>query len=316
MRYFRPKKALAKVSSAIWSFLAARLRLTSYFFGGRHAEEEYTLTHWLLKSGAETSTVRDGSFRRVPAVDNIALPRDMRATVAVFEDGTPVDDAARTLMEAQNVEADKLKRKIEDDYTIVYIPPHFRYRAIVFILLLWIIGAMFVGVFVALPTQLGRSVFGLFTNDHVHDGYSFIVGFYLLWACYLVGKSIDRLDKRRQRKGGDGTRADLTVYSLKRGLLWVTKISYMILFLGIVIPTLISFVIDLYIVLPIRFTINPDMTPRIRVVDTWALGLLYSKIILHVYHLQPPNYLSTGLQNVCVSDSKICYTQDGNLDRE
>jgi len=309
MHYFRPKKAVKDFSRIIWKFLAARLRLTSYFFGGRHPDEEYTPNHWRVFSLRlpelllDVNPAHDGSFRRVPATDNLALPRDIRATVPVQENGEPVDDAARALMALQNAEAEKAKRNPKDDYIVVYIPPHFRRRVISFVALLWVIGAFLLGVVVALPVQLGRSFFALFSSREVHDGYSLIVGFYLLWCCYLIGTAIDRLDKRRQRTNGDGPRADLRVLVIKRGLLWGAKALYMVVFLGIAIPTLVSFVVDLYVVLPIRFTLHPEMTPRIRVVDTWALGLLYAKIALHANRIQPPNRITTGLQHVRTSYS-------------
>ena len=278
--------------------------MTSYFFGGRHPEEEQAPKTWrdlLIRPGTalvDVDAVPDGSFRRVPATDNIALPRDMRATVAVTEDGQPADDAARELMALQDIEANKAKRSIKDDYMIVYLPPFFRYRVIGFITLLWIFGAVIIGFGVALPIQLGRSFFKLFMSREVHDGYSFIIGFYLVWMCYLSARAIDRLDKRRQRRGGDGPRADLYILVVKRGLLWAAKIAYMMLSLGIVTPILLSIVIDLYIVFPIRFTLDPTLTPRIRIVDTWALGLLYAKIAFHAHRIQPPNRFTRGLQNV------------------
>ncbi|KAF8903526.1 hypothetical protein CPB84DRAFT_1814671 [Gymnopilus junonius] len=247
MHYFRPKRAIKQVTMAVWKYLASRLRLTSYFFGGRHSEEEHS--RWLFPPG--TSNRQLG-----PA-------RDMRATVAVTADGHPVDDAARQLMAMQDAEAEKAKRTITDDYMVVYMPPQFRYRIMLFISLLWIFGAVCLGFAVALPIQLGRSFFRLFTLREVHDGYSFIVGFYLIWICYLVAKAIDRLDKRRQRRSGDGPRADLHVLVLKRGLLWIAKKSIWI-----------------------------------RVVDAWALGLLYVKIAMHAHHLQPPNRITRGLQRI------------------
>ncbi|KAF8872840.1 hypothetical protein CPB84DRAFT_1818035 [Gymnopilus junonius] len=301
MHYFRPKRAIKQVTMAVWKYLASRLRLTSYFFGGRHSEEEYTPKDWrdnFVRDKEAREGIQDGSFRRVPATDNLALPRDMRATVAVTADGHPVDDAARQLMAMQDAEAEKAKRTITDDYMVVYMPPQFRYRIMLFISLLWIFGAVCLGFAVALPIQLGRSFFRLFTLREVHDGYSFIVGFYLIWICYLVAKAIDRLDKRRQRRSGDGPRADLHVLVLKRGLLWIAKTIYMVVFLGIVIPVLLAIFIDLYIVLPIRFSLDPGLVPRIRVVDAWALGLLYVKIAMHAHHLQPPNRITRGLQRI------------------
>ncbi|KAJ7780224.1 hypothetical protein DFH07DRAFT_729968 [Mycena maculata] len=301
MHYFRPRTSVKRVSKAIWKFLASRLRLSSYFFGGRHPHEEYSSWHWSMiisEDLTDPSNVKDGSFRRVPATDNISLPRDMRATAAVTEHGEPIDEEARGLIVMQDEETVKAKRVVHEDYIVVYIPPHFRYRVVLFIAIIWVLGAIFLGVVFALPIQLGRSFFGLVVARHVHDGYSFIAGVYLLWACYLIGRAVDRLDKRRQRRGGDEPRADLRLLVIKRGLLWIAKISYMVLFLGIVVPTLISLVVDLYIILPIRLSLNPTLVPRIRIVDSWAMGLLYSKIILHIIRTQPPNPITRGMQHV------------------
>ncbi|KAF7317716.1 RING-CH-type domain-containing protein [Mycena kentingensis (nom. inval.)] len=304
MHYLRPRTAVKRVSKAIWTFLASRLRLSSYFFGGRYPSEERTpksWTAWLFQRGddlKDDAVVRDGTFRRVPATDNIALPREMRATAGVTENGEPIDEDTRELMLQQNEEAIKAKRNPLEDYVIVYLPPYFRYRVFAFINILWVLGAIFLGIAFALPIQLGRGFFALFMSKQVHDGYSFIVGAYLLWACYLIGRAVDRLDKRRQRRGGDEPRADLRLLVIKRGLLWIAKISYMALFLGIVVPTLISIVIDLYIVLPIRFAIDPALVPRVRIVDSWAMGLLYTKIILHVMLAQPHNHITRGVQHI------------------
>ncbi|KAJ3480691.1 hypothetical protein NLJ89_g12266 [Agrocybe chaxingu] len=181
---------------------------------------------------------------------------------------------------------------------VVYIPPHFRWRVITFIVLLWIVGAVMVGFAVAMPIELGRSFFRLFTPKDVHDGYSLIVGFYLVWLCYLIARAVDRMDKRRQRRGIDGPRADLAVLVLKRGFLWMAKTLYMVFFLGIVIPILLAVVIDLYVVYPLRFEMDPDLVPTIRVVDSWALGLLYAKIGMHALRLQGPNRITRGLQHI------------------
>ncbi|KAJ7249539.1 hypothetical protein B0H12DRAFT_696107 [Mycena haematopus] len=302
--YFRPRTGIKRVAKALWRFLAVRLRLSSYFFGGRYPHEEYTPKRWsslLFRSQdncQDPTNIKDGSFRRVPASDNISLPRDMRATALVDEHGEPLDAEARELIRLQNEEAVKAKRTPRDDYAVVYIPPHFRYRVFAFIVILWVLGAIFLGVAFALPIQLGRSFFGLFVPRPVHDGYSFIAGAYLLWACYLAGRAVDRLDKRRQRRGGDEPRADLRLLVVKRGLLWSAKIAYMILFLGIIIPTLIALVVDLYIVLPIRLSLDPTLVPRIRIVDEWAMGLLFAKIMLHVNRAQPANPITRGVQHI------------------
>src|SRR5271154_3543319 len=140
MHYFRPVKSLRKVAEYIWKFLAARLRLTSYMFGGGHELEEISPKRWSWIPFARvtgeihnTEVVRDGTFRRVPASDNVVLPQEMRATALVTPDGLPVDDEARELIAAQNMEAERADRVVKDDYTIAYIPPNFRRRVFVFI---------------------------------------------------------------------------------------------------------------------------------------------------------------------------------------
>jgi E3 ubiquitin-protein ligase MARCH6 len=259
-------------------------------FGERHPDEEFTTQFdawipFLRRSSGDieaASKTPDGTFRRVPASDNIALPKDMRATAEVLEDGTPANPVAEELVAAQDAEAAKAKRDIKNDYLIVYFPPNFRLRIFGFIASVWVIVAVLAAIFIAVPMQLGRHFFCLFTSKELHDGYSFLAGLYLLWACYLVAKTLERMDKRRQRRGGDGPRAEFAVFFVKRSLLWLSKIAYMGIFLGIIIPILFALVIDMYIVMPVRLTLNPTLVIHIRIVDMWALGLVYGKIFMRI----------------------------------
>lgn len=287
--WFRPRKALRRLGISIWKYLASRLRLSSYMFGGRYPAEEFTPIHsswrsFFFRDGMQmddAEAVHDGCFRRVPNNDNVALVRDASATADVLEDGTPVDEKARKLIDAQNAEAQKAKRNVNKDYTVVYMPPNFRYRVIAFLISLWTLGSILLATVLAAPILLGRRFFSLFRSDEVHDGYSFLVGFYLLWGCWLVGAALDRMDKRRQRRWADTVgRAEWPLYVVKRTLLWIPQAVYMAVMLGVVIPTLVGLVVELYVVQPVRRTTNPLMEPRIRMVDMWALGLFYSKIIV------------------------------------
>ncbi|KIY52974.1 hypothetical protein FISHEDRAFT_34386, partial [Fistulina hepatica ATCC 64428] len=305
IRYFRPKKTIKLVSIFAWKQLSTRLRLTSYFFGGRYPDEEHSPRSWkhsvqrfVTGRCHEYTTTSDGSFRRVPASDQMALPRDMSATVVVTEFGQPLDEDGRKLIAEQDAEAVKARHMVKDDYAVVYFPPSLGYRVISFITILWALGVMALGVAFALPLVIGRTFFAMFIPYEVHDGYSFILGFYLLWTCFVASKAVDRLDKRRQRTGGDLPRGDLRVLVVKRGLLWATKISYMILFLGVIVPVLIGFVVDLYLILPVRMALDPTMIPRLRVIDSWALGLLYGKIAWLVMKHRRGAGISRGLQRI------------------
>ncbi|PPQ98798.1 hypothetical protein CVT26_014350 [Gymnopilus dilepis] len=301
MHYFEPKQTIKQVAMMVWKYLAARLRLTSYFFGHRHQEEEYTPKDWrdnFRRDGIVRPGVQDGTFCRVPATDHLALPRGIRATVAVNADGEPVDDAALCLMNLQNAEVEKVQQTITSNYMVVYMPPYFCYRIILFFTLLWIFGTICLGFALALLIHMGRSFFWFFTLQEVHDGYSIIVGFYLIWICHLITKAINHLNKRCQQRGGEGLRAELPVLVLKWGLLWLVRTAYIVFFLGAVIPVLLAIAVDLYIVLPIRFMIDPGHLPKIKFVDAWALGLLYVEIGMHAHWVWPPNRILRHLQHI------------------
>ncbi|KAI9440783.1 hypothetical protein H4582DRAFT_2110852 [Lactarius indigo] len=280
LRFFRPRKVVRKVSVKIWKYLCAQLRLTSYMFGGRHPDEERGVSY--------------------SSCDNVAVPRDMRATARVDVTGIPVDDEAQRLIMAQDAEAEKAKRNPKDDYTVVYIPPHFQYRVGLFIFALWVVGCVFITAAVSMPILLGRGVFNLFTRRQMHDGYSFLVGAYTLWGCWVVGHTLDRMEKRRQRRGADESRGNWPLYFLKRSILWLAKISYIVFFVGIVIPALVGLVVELYMIMPIRLSLNPDLVPNIRAADMWALGIIYAKIILHAQRLRPLNRITAGFNHIKV----------------
>lgn len=305
LRFFRPRKVFRKTSVRIWKYLCAQLCLTSYMFGGRHPDEERGASYsslWALSNSgdkvAEGVLHFHGSYRRVPNNDHVAVPRDMRATARVDVNGLPVDDDARRLIVAQDAEAEKAKRNPKEDYTVVYIPPHFQYRIGLFIFALWVIGCVFITAAVSMPILLGRGVFNLFTRRQMHDGYSFVMGFYALWGCWVVGHTLDRMEKRRQRHGADEARGNWPLYFLKRSVLWLAKISYIAFFVGIVIPALLGLVVELYMIMPIRLSLNPDLVPNIRVADMWAHGIIYAKIILHAHRLRPLNRITAGFNHI------------------
>ncbi|KAI4521828.1 hypothetical protein K525DRAFT_279161 [Schizophyllum commune Loenen D] len=311
MRYFRPKKAIKASTIKVWKWLSSQLRLSSYFFNETHEEEiaapasrtayvaAYLDSLWTGRPLVYNDFVKDrGTWRRVPANDNIPIPAEMRATVEVTEEGLPVDDESRRLMAQQDAEIERSRRKPKDEFIVVYIPPLFRYRIMAFIVSFWTIGSVCAGLAFILPLQLGRLFFRLWIPHDVHDGYSFMAGFYLIWACVHIMRAVDRLDKRRQRTGEEGPRSDLRIYVLKRGSLWLAKITYLAICLGVIIPTLTALVFDCYLILPLRFTFNPTLVPRVRLVDSWATGLLYMKALSFGLRAGPRNSLSRGINQM------------------
>jgi E3 ubiquitin-protein ligase MARCH6 len=307
LHYFRPRKAVRRLMTGWWRWAARQLRLTSFMFGGRHQNEEYTPDHWswrTLFSSSEDEpldmeAVHDGSFRRAPAGDNIAFLRDKPALVVVDEHGMALNEGGRATIWAQNAEAHHAGRNFQDDYTVVYVPPHFRRRIFLFILLFWLSGSIATVSAVVIPILLGRAVFGLFIPRQVHDGYSLALGFYVLWWSWLVGTLVVRIRIRRQRhEGSRRIRASWLLFLFKRVFVYVTKVAWLVLWLGFVLPTLVSIAVDLYLVIPLRFFLNPNFTPTIHVVESWAAGLVLSKIMIRTQRTRPGTDLTGALEAV------------------
>lgn len=316
LRYFRPRKMAFALARKYWKWAARQLRLTSYMFGGMHPEEMRPSRNLFSCWSSDCSNVGkirpdnsdepfDGSYRRVPAQDNISLPRELRATVEVDEHGNPLDEAGRRLMDLQDGEAEKAKRRVAADYTTVYLPPHFGMRMTFFTMSLWVTGSLFLVTAIAVPTLLGRVVFDFVLDREVHDGYSIVVGFYLLWGCYHIGKVLDRMDKRRQRSGDGGQRGPYAVYVFKRSMLWIGNVAWVGFWLGVVIPTLLALVIEVYLVHPLRVTVNPNLLLEIRMIDSWAIGLVYTKMALSTMRLRPETRIDTALKEVSIPGDVI-----------
>jgi E3 ubiquitin-protein ligase MARCH6 len=303
IHYFRPRTAVRQIGTVFWKWLSRELRVSSYMFGERHPAEETGAKGFFSfrsKDTVDSGTPeerREGGWRRVPANDNVAIVRGMRATVEVNEDGKPINDAEGRLLKLQNEEAERHKRNIYEDYAVVYIPPYFKYRIFIFILAVWSVCCMTIAAMLAGPVLLGRRFFLLFTTREVHDGYSFVVGFHLLWGCWLVAQAVERLDRQRQRRES-GSRAWWPLFLAKRSSLWLAQASYMAFFLVFVIPTLIALVMEVYVLLPVKLIYDPRMVVRVKLVEMWVLGLFYTKIILRLPGFEAPRQMNDGIQRV------------------
>lgn len=305
IHYFRPRTVARQIGTALWKWLSRKLRVSSYMFGERRPTEElaYEGLSSFRSKRARGSSIQEppmeGGWRRVPANDNVAIVRGMRATVEVTEDGKPINDAEARLLKLQNAEAERHKRNVDEDYTIVYIPPYFKYRILIFILAVWSVCCIAIAATLAGPVLLGRRFFLLFTTREVHDGYSFLIGFHLLWGCWLVAQAVERLDRHRQRRE-HGPRAWWPLYLTKRSSLWLVQASYMAFFLVFVIPTLIALVMEVYVLLPVKLTYDPRTVVRVKLVEMWVLGLFYTKIILRLPGFEAPRHMNDGIQRVSV----------------
>lgn len=163
----RTRRILRNNVSKWCSLTAHQLRLSSFLLGTRRADEEgshvrKTWRDWLLckrasaavvatqesKYASEVSFVKDGGFARVVASDTVkVVPKSM--FIRVQEDGSPLND------EGARAVADQLEKgpNPESSFAVVYIPPQFKTRILLFIYLLWFTGSIVLSVAFALPRK-------------------------------------------------------------------------------------------------------------------------------------------------------------------
>lgn len=203
----KPRDYSKKALDLWWHFACRQLRLTSFMFNQRKPDEEgrhvrRTLKSFLLMQKADIPAdefadvaiqdddspvvfQRDGMMVRVPKYDSVPVDPKRRMLVpvdpvtleAIDEEerrrGHPA--AADTVDEAQST-------------IVVYIPPHFKQRIIVFLLYMWFSISVFACSVTVLPLLAGRMLFQLYLapGSKVNDLYSFALGIYLMTGCAIL----------------------------------------------------------------------------------------------------------------------------------
>ncbi|EMR09995.1 hypothetical protein PNEG_01753 [Pneumocystis murina B123] len=302
----------AAITKGLWLWwlktISAKLRLTSFMFNGRHPQEEgvyvrKTLMAKLLikktdihnDSGQQLKDldvvfVRNGSFLRVPFKDNISLHRESMF-IPVTEDNVRLD-------KKQDNES-----KNSPNFTVVYIPPSFIKRIIVFLFLVWIF-AFFMGIMLIVPPLIvGRRIFAfLFSTYEFHDFYTYIFGCYFLGAfialsifLYTHGNLLKNtlrifIEKLRSPK--------IVVSCLNTFLLRLLKIGYMIFAFEIFLPFLFGLVMDYYIIIPFNTYFLSENDPVIYIFHDWALGILYTLIIANLIMLNRESSLARSMMQI------------------
>ncbi|KAJ9625795.1 hypothetical protein H2203_004558 [Taxawa tesnikishii (nom. ined.)] len=296
-----------------WLRRCARLlRLSDFLFHVRNADEEghYVRKTWIslfraqkanvypsdedakaweLSSqdvkGSEDQFIRDGRYVRAPASDQVRIAKGRGVFLEVTEDNERVDGRP------DNDEGMHGKR--DSNFTKVYIPPWFRVRIGLFIVVL---------LAAVLPSHV-----------HVNDIYAYSLGFYLLGSVlYTFYKSRQGV----QYINTNATAASLTslIHKVKTVAWRTVKCIYVYGFATLAIPCMAALVLQLYLIIPLHTYSNsaskpaatfPDLPPQnrtsitsashdaspstqqpqpllanhtIHIFQDWALGFLYAKL--------------------------------------
>ncbi|KAG9001493.1 hypothetical protein FRB93_012094 [Tulasnella sp. JGI-2019a] len=291
----RIRRAVLYSLSLWWPYMSRKLRLSSYMFGGRWADEEMfeirglraQLMDWFNGQPRRFSKFR-GSFRRAPAVDSVIFPPNTRGLVIVDEEGRPTSQQEVELAILQDEACRKAGTAPEDSFTLLYVPPFFRVRIYLFICSLWITAAAATLACFAIPVYLGRAAVHFSGRTPIHDGYTWTMGVYGLWALAVAWKEC----QRQSRKGMSTPQR-----MLRNGASRIFGVAYLIVTLGILIPTLLALVINFYLILPVRIDLGLSK-PDIHMVDMWALGLMYMKIGDSMSRWHPPNQHARAFRQI------------------
>ena len=298
MKFLRPSDGLHTMYKWWFRKCARLLRLTGFLFGERKQDEEghYVRSTWTalvpLKGGGamestlikdrdsrpdatttEASFVRDGRFVRSPGSDQVRIPKGGQ----VFLDTTETDE----MTEAQPVSSQVSEDENLKLYAKVYIPPWFRIRIGLFILLIWIFAAI-TGISVTIvPLVFGRMIFSQLIPDHLrmNDVYAFSIGIYILGSVLYSALHYDRGVARVKRSlslhFGSLAQAFPMAYRIGRDFV---RLLYALTAFAVVLPGLFAFLIELYVVIPMHTYVAAEEKHVIHLVQDWTLGVLYVKI--------------------------------------
>lgn len=248
----------------------------------------------------------DGRFVRAPASDQVKIPKGKTVFLDVTDVGTltrELEDTAvgRTADQSANgangtlgtpgASSGALDVYHGKQYQLVYIPPHFRTRVLLFIASIWLFAAVTGVTFTIVPLLFGRRLFRLVlpVDVRTNDIYAFSIGIYVLGsASYFVFHArpvLVRLASVVQSKLASATvrnAANVAAQAVQRA----AELVYAYFFILIVFPVIATALVELYALIPLHTYMYPpgaDGTGNashhtIRIIQSWTLGLLYLKV--------------------------------------
>jgi E3 ubiquitin-protein ligase MARCH6 len=248
----------------------------------RHATKDA-----LKRSG---QLIPDGRFVRAPASGQVKIPKGAPVFIDVTEHNVRLDG------KPDREETDVYST---DQYQLVYIPPNFRLRISIFILLIWLFAAVTgVGITIV-PLEFGRWMLRRMLPPEVrtNDIYAFSMGLHVLGVgLYLMVRSrpliaiaLGYLGRAADRVRREGINRVVSTVSRVARCVYVYSVVF-----G-VFPLLVASLIELYALVPLHeilhgtklrlgqaFDPSPTAQHTVRIVQTWTIGLVYLKLAMRI----------------------------------
>ncbi|MCJ1269992.1 hypothetical protein MMC22_009885 [Lobaria immixta] len=300
VKFFNPSVGLNKMYNWWFRKCARALRLSNFLFGERKEDEEghhvrRTWRDWLSRKrgdaqkpvigddrrilaedrDTEVFFLRDGRYVLTPASDQVRIPKGVNTFLEVDENGARTDGLP---------ESDQgLHSSSNDLFSKVYIPPFFRVRISLFILLIWVFAATTGVCITIIPLVFGRLVFANLIPNHrrMNDIYAFSIGLYLIGGAFYA--LVHYRAALTSLRASLSPKPDSNIAAILRQTIVYTgrllRLVYTYVSFGILLPSLFSLVIEFYIVIPLHTYFHSPLDSHIiHFIQDWTLGVLYIKM--------------------------------------
>ncbi|KAL4958583.1 hypothetical protein BDW69DRAFT_153898 [Aspergillus filifer] len=277
----KPSDGLHHMYSWWFRKCARVLRLSDFFFGERHSDEEggsflsgnNAIENGHADDGDEKGAIfpsrRDGKFVRAPASDQVRIPKGSPVFLEVTETNERVDGKPDNLQ--------GLHGRGNSQFTKVYIPPFFRTRIGAFIFLIWMFAAATGVGSTIVPLVIGRKIMSHYVPGRpVNDVYALSAG--LGVVCAVAGALLSCRAGYRMMTGRLGPHLQSPMEAI-HGVADVFLSSFRVLYIAtaflIYLPSIFALAIELYLLIPTHTYVGYERDHTIHFVQDWTLGVLY-----------------------------------------
>ncbi|OAD72934.1 hypothetical protein PHYBLDRAFT_187244 [Phycomyces blakesleeanus NRRL 1555(-)] len=314
MNYIQPREYTKKLMSFWWRSASHFLRLSSFMFNERHPEEEgvhvrRTFKAWILRKETQINDTifnevsiedddadvvfkRDGMFARVPNQDTVTVHPERRMIVPVNPFTFEAIEEEERLAGHPAAASPEEERHVT---TVVYIPPHFRLRIMMFVFLVWVSGSVAVCLHTITPRRsLYKMYFG--PNQQMGDIYAVILGVFVMVLFSVVIDWVSQIIGRTKQRGL-GASIEEGMIHVKQYMLLSVKSIYISGIIALILPLLLGVTIELYLFMVLRAS-EPSDEITIHLSQDWALGIVCLGIIYGVIYVLPNNALQRRIDQV------------------
>lgn len=321
IRSLKPSDGLQNMYDWWFHKCARALRLSQFLFGERHRDEEgrHVRRSWSdFFSGKKGDTqnpavtpedladaekkssgpyfVRDGRFVRAPSSDQVRIPKGTKVFVDVTEQNERIDGASDT--------DDGLHGRTSEMFSKVYIPPFFRLRIAIFILMIWVFAAVTGVGLTIVPLVVGRKLLSSFfpQSVRVNDIYAFSAGLHtvggVVYAAFYARSWLPSLRDRLRPLLASPQQAAFKVLEV---CLQGAQLAYVSAAFALFIPSLFALLTELYVLIPLHTYMQGQQIHVIHFIQDWTLGVLYVQMVWKFIQWRPTSRAAVAL-NAIVRD--------------